>query len=319
MSESLEALRRANPRASTRFRENVAATVDAVRARVDTVATEPTVASHVPRRWLVRTAAAGSAVAVAAAVALFVTVGSPGSGRGVENAAAAIRNAATLTAASAERSGTTSVRMTHNGELWAHKVVRWNGGDVEITDDSPGRPSSGLPLLVVNGMLYGHDPCCEGWVELGPVGSIDPGTGTTPLEILAAVREDVGGTTLRRIVGAMRASGLTTAKQDDGSTVYRGTTPAGRIARETGFKEGQAIRVLPFGYVAHDEAANPSARLRTAVTVGADGIVRELAVTWGTWSYTVTYSNLGATPAITVPAHAKSLLQERLRAARASG
>jgi hypothetical protein len=71
--------------------------------------------------------------------------------------------------------------------------------------------------------------------------------------------------------------------------------------------------------VAHDEAANPSARLRTAVTVGADGIVRELAVTWGTWSYTVIYSNLGATLAINVPAHAKSLLQERLRAARASG
>jgi hypothetical protein len=319
MSESLEALRRANPRASARFRESVDATVEAVRARVDTDGTEPVVVSSFPRRRLVRTAAAGSALAVAAAAALFVTVGSPGSGQGIEDAAAAIRNAATLTAASAEKSGTATVRMTHAGELWAHKVVRWNGDDVEITDNSPGGPSSGLPLIVANGMMYGHDPCCEGWVELGPVESIDPGSGTTPVEILAAVREDVGGTTLRRIVGAMRASGLTTAEQGDGSTVYRGTTPAGRIARETGFKEGHAIRVLPFGYVADDEAANPSARLRTAVTVGADGIVREIAVTWGTWSYTVTYGNLGATPAIAAPARAKSLLRERLRAARAAG
>jgi len=319
MSESLEALRRANPRASALFRENVEATVDTVRVRVDDAATEPTVVSSFPRRTVVRTAAVGSALAVAAAVALFVTVGSPGSGQGIENAAAAIRNAATLTATSAETSGTATVRMTHDGQLWAHKVVRWNGGDVEITDNSPGGPSSGLPLIVVNGMMYGHDPCCEGWVEIGPVGSIDPGSGTTPVEILAAVREDVGGTTLRRIVGAMRASGLTRAEQGDGSTVYRGTTPAGQIARETGFKEGQAIRVLPFGYVAHDEAADPSARLHTAVTVGADGIVRQLAVTWGTWSYTVTYAGLGATPAIAAPAHAKPFPRERLRAAGASG
>lgn len=102
--------------------------------------------------------------------------------------------------------------------------------------------------------------------------------------------------TLRRIADGL--TGLTTCPLD-GSTVYSGTVAAGLIARETGFKEGQAIRVLPFGYVAHDEAANPPALLDTAVTVGADGIVRKLAVTWGTsasaWTYTVTYSGLGAT------------------------
>jgi hypothetical protein len=59
--------------------------------------------------------------------------------------------------------------------------------------------------------------------------------------------------------------------------------------------------VLPFGYVAHDAAADPAAALQAAVTVGADGIIREITVTWGTgasaWTYTVTYSRLGATPA----------------------
>ncbi len=47
--------------------------------------------------------------------------------------------------------------------------------------------------------------------------------------------------------------------------------------------------------MAHDEAANPSALLDAAVTVGADGAVREITVSWGSWRYTVTFSNLGTT------------------------
>ena len=41
---------------------------------------------------------------------------------------------------------------------------------------------------------------------------------------------------------------------------------AGQIARETGFKEGEAIRVFSFGYVAHGAAADPASLLDTAVT-----------------------------------------------------
>jgi Sigma-70, region 4 len=151
----------------------------------------------------------------------------------------------------------------------------------------------------------------------------DPDSGTTPDEYLAAVREDVGGVTLRRIIGAM--SGLTTSRRADGSTVYRGTVAAGQIARESGFKEGQAIRVLPFGNVAHDEASNPAAPLDTAVTVGADGIVREIAVTWGTrasaWRYTVTYAEVGTTSALVAPENARSLeeLRNLERAKHGSG
>jgi hypothetical protein len=85
--------------------------------------------------------------------------------------------------------------------------------------------------------------------------------------------------TLRRITRAI--IGLTTTRLPHGSVVYRGTVPAGLIARESGFKEGHAIRVSPFGYVAHDEAADPAAPLDTQVTV-TDGVIREIAVTWGT-------------------------------------
>jgi hypothetical protein len=262
-----------------------------------------------PRRRLGITAA-GVALAASAAVVAFLTVGSSGVTPGVENAAAAIRKAVSLTAASAEQSGTADVRITHDGQLWAGKVIRWNGDDAEL-NDSTKHPESGYPLLVVNGIMYGHDPDHEGWVEIGPTSSIDPGTGTSPTEQLDAIREDVGGTTLRRMVAAMTAAGLTTATQSDGSTVYRGKVAAGQIARETGFKEGQAIRVFPFGYVAHDAAADPASLLDTAVTVGADGAIRKFAVTWGTWTYTVTYSDLGSTPPLIAPANAKSLRELR--------
>jgi hypothetical protein len=301
MPDALETLRRANPRAESGFTQTVGATAERLRAELLTVTPHR-------RRRLVPLSTAGVLLA-AGAVAAALTIGSPGGGPGVENAAAEVKKAASVTAASAEHSGTAVVRMTHNGQLWAGKTVRWNAADMSITEDTLGRRGRpGGELRVVDRMLYDRDPD-GGWVVLGRPESIDPDSGTTPDEQLAAVREDVGGMTLRRIIGDL--SGLTTDRLDDGSTVYRGTIAAGQIARESGFKEGQAIRVLPFGYVAHDEAADPIALLDTAVTVGADGIVRVIAVTWGTaasaWTYTVTYSDLGTTPAPVAPPNAQPL------------
>jgi hypothetical protein len=244
-------------------------------------------------------------------------VSSPVGGPGVANAAA-VRKAAAVTAASAERSGTAVVRITHDRKFWAGSTIRWHGRDLAISrDGSRRRGKAGSRLLVVDGILYGIDPVRGDWVKLGDPKNIDPDSGTTPDEYLAAVGEDVGGATLRRISEGM--TDPTTRKLRDGSTIYSGTVAAGLVARETGFKEGQPIRVLPFGYVANDEAANPAAPLRAALTVGPDGVIREITVTWGTsasaWRYTVTYSRLGETPAPVAPANAPSL-RDRLRAAK---
>ena len=288
-SESFQALRRANPRATAGFAESVEAAADAVRARIVTTAAmrrwpRPCRGTGRPIRGVARARlAVGAALAVAAAVAAaFLTVGSPGGGPGVENAAAAVKKAATVTAASAERSGTAR-RPDHprRRALGRHHDPLARRGPGRRRD-APARRGEGRieSSCVVDGTLYGVDPADGGWVMLGSPDSIDPDSGTTPDEYLAAVREDVGGATLRRITDGM--TGLTTRQLDDGSTVYSGTVAAGLIARESGFKEGQPIRVLPFGYVAHDEAADPAAPLDAAVTVGADGIVREIAVTWGT-------------------------------------
>ena len=69
--------------------------------------------------------------------------------------------------------------------------------------------------------------------------------------------------------------------------------------------------MLPYGLVANDEAAVPSSQLDTAVTVGADGILRTIEVSWGTWRYTVGYDDLGAAPALKAPAGAISLSRFR--------
>jgi hypothetical protein len=317
-SESLQALRRANPRTRAGFAESVEAAAGALHPQLLTAATDtgPAAATPGPRsgrsrpqRRLVRAAVVGASLAVAAAMAAVLTPGAPVVGPEVADAAAAVRKAATVTAAAAERSGTAVVRITHDGTAWAGSTIRWHDGDLAVTRDVPRRPGkAGSRLLVVDGTLYGVDPVDGGWVVLGSPDTIDPGSGTTPDEYLAAVREDVGGATLRRITDGM--TGLTARRLGDGATVYRGAVAAGLIARETGFKEGRPIRVLPFGHVAHDEAADPAA-LTAALTVGADGVVRELAVTWGAgvpgWTYTVAYDGLGATPAPVAPANPRPL------------
>ena len=304
MPETLDALRRANPRAEAGFDEAVEAVSRAVRAQLGTRA-----AAQSPRRsrrGLVRlsVALAAGAVAVAAVVSLS------GGPSGAPDAAAAVRKAATVSAASAERSGTAVVRLTHDGDLWAGTTIRWHGDDVSVSSDAPTRlGKAGSKLLVVGGTLYGIDPEYGGWLAMGSPSNIDPDSGTTPAEYLAAVREDVGGATLKRITGAM--SNPTTRRLADGSTVYSGAVKAGLVARETGFKEGQAIRVLPFGFVAHGTAAHPASPLDVSVTVGADGIVRGIAVTWRNWSYKVGYAGLGSTPALAAPENARSLEQLR--------
>lgn len=72
--------------------------------------------------------------------------------------------------------------------------------------------------------------------------------------------------------------------------------------------------------MAHDEAADPAAPLDAAVTVGPDGIVREIVVAWGTstsaWTYTVSYSRLGATSALVAPANARPLRDQSPESSR---
>jgi hypothetical protein len=283
-TQSLEALQRANPRQRTGFAEWAAqlrSPVEPARSR--------------RRRW----PAIGipAAATLVAAVVTLVAVGSPVGPLAVPPAEA-MQQAVNASAQAAENSGTVEVEITQDGELWAAKTVRWNGSDLSVTDGRKGG------LLVVDGVMYGPDPeVAGGWIELGPPESVDPDSGTTPGEFLMMVDEDTSGATFQRITAEMRD--LATSQTGDGSTVYLGQVPAGALARETGMKEGEMLRVLPYGYVAHDAAADPVSLIDVSITVGVDGTIGEILATWGggsSWSYRLSFSDLGTTAPLQKPA-----------------
>jgi hypothetical protein len=109
-------------------------------------------------------------------------------------------------------------------------------------------------------------------------------------------------------------TGVSTSPGADDSTVYSGSIAAGEIATRTGLKDGESLRVFPWGYVAHDQAANPGALLDIAVTVDSNGVISGISVEWGgngsAWRYTVAYRDLGSTPAITAPDDAQPLKRD---------
>jgi hypothetical protein len=302
-TDSLEALRRANPRHDPHFR----ASVTRLTAPAGRPAAPPPART---RRWPLVLGVPAVALTAILVIALVVA-GSPAT----DEPAAAMERAAAASASAADQSGIVTVEITQDGAPWGTREVHWHGRDLwitdlpVITDLPPGRPASAGGLLVVDGMMYSPDPETPGgWSEMGPPSSIDPGSGTTPDQYLEAVEADAGGDTLRRVTEAM--TDLTTSSGDGGSTVYQGHVPAQVLAPETGTKDGAPIRVLPYGYVAHDDASDPSAPITVTITVGADDTIESLVASWGgasSWTYRLTFSQLGSAPALTAPENPRPL------------
>ena len=204
-SRSFQALRRANPRTKPGFARSVESAAEAVpdadrRQRLWTSPWgEPRFTAPGARSsaclWGRRLS-----LAAASAVVAFLTVGSPGGGPGVQDAAAAVEEAANVTAASAEHSGTAVVQISHNSEIKA-------GAPCAGTTETWPSPAT-LPRRAGEGRV-GHPrrrrgvfsprPGDGGWVVLGRPENVDSGTGTTAAEHVEAVREDIGGATLRRL------------------------------------------------------------------------------------------------------------------------
>jgi hypothetical protein len=297
-TDSLDALRRANPRHKPDFLESA---IELTR----NAGTPPSRQAFRP--WPVVGIPAVATVVVV--VVTLIAVGSP-VGPLVVSPAEAMQQAVVASASAAESSGTVVLEITQDGELWVGRTLRWNGTDLSISPNETSPAGKG-GLLVVDGIMYGPNPeIADGWIEMGSPDSVDPDSGTTPGEYLAAIGEDVGGATMQRITGEM--TDLTTSQTEGGSTIYTGKVPASALARETGLKEGETLRVLPFGNVAHDDASNPASLIDISISVRPDGTIGEILATWGgasSWSYRLTYSDLGSTAALEKPAKVQPCLR----------
>jgi hypothetical protein len=246
--------------------------------------------------------AAVLATAVAAAVGLTLTATSPSSALGAAKKA--------LAATAATSSGTITVAFSHDGSSYSGDTTRWNGDAIEVTrgDHSQLGPDQAL-ILIAGGAYLEHQDGT--WLHYATASGVGPKVGP----IVELARNNVAGNTATQVLSL--ATGLTQTTQADGSTIYTGTIPDSPGDPGVDPNDDSILRMIanltdgadnqpgaPGGYH-HD--------LRLAMTVGADGLVDQISLTYqqqgtgsagndGRYTQTVSYSRLGATAPITPPA-----------------
>ena len=142
----------------------------------------------------------------------------------------------------------------------------------------------------------------------------DSDVGPKPLGVLEQLAQDnIASTTPQQILAL--ATGVQQTAQPDGTTVYTGTIPSssldpamvpGNDAITSMILGAQKRTDMMFGG-AGGNAPGSSVQndLQFEMSVRGDGLVRQVSVTFqqnGTYTWSVTYSQLGSTPPITAPA-----------------
>jgi hypothetical protein len=251
-----------------------------------------------------------SAVVVAAAcvvVGVLVTAASPSS------ASAAARRA--LAATAAAPSGTMTTTVLHAGVSTTIEAVRWNGHDIAY---SPG--DGPIPqLLLVGGGMYAQTS--DGtWLHYANASDAPP----KPLGGLAQLAQhDIDATAPQQILAL--ATGVQKTTQPNGSTVYTGTIPASSLdpALITGNDaitnmiigaQKRTDGMVGVGKATEQTPGAPCCQsdLLLQMSVGSDGLVEQVSVTFqqqnassaaldGSYTWSITYSQLGSTPPIGAP------------------
>jgi hypothetical protein len=269
--------------------------------------------SGVIRRRSVRIAIPTFAVLAATAaivLGLIVSAASPSS------ASAAARRA--LAATAAAPSGTLTTTVLHAGATQTVEGARWNGNDIAYSPEDGPIPQ----LLLIGGGMYVQTS--DGtWWHYANASVVGP----KPLGGLAQLAQDtIAGTTPQQILAL--ATGVQKTQQPDGSTVYTGTIPGSSLNPAT-ISGNDAITSMILGAQKRTDMMSsaipnpgntPGAGqndLQLQMSVGADGLVKQVSVTFqqpgstgspdGTYTWSVTYSQLGNTPPITPPASSTDL------------
>jgi hypothetical protein len=295
---SLQALREASPRSRPGFDE----WIERFDALQDQIMAAPVVVrgpGAARRRRLIGLSAVAVAISIAAAVAgLVLSAAAP------QSAYAAARQAVVATAAAA--SGTMTMTVAHNGTVYMLDTTRWNGGDIAISSGPRHLLGPDRQVLLAGGGAYVQR--ADGtWLRYPSVPDLGPKVG--PAVQLA--EDNVAGSTAGQILAL--ATGLRQAKQPDGTTLYTGTIPS-RSQPRVG-PASDTIRRMIASLRSGNEAGAPGGfhgDLKLRLTVTGDGRVQQVSVTFrqqdtgspagdGAYTWSVTYSQLGATPPITVP------------------
>jgi hypothetical protein len=272
---------------------------------------------RVPQRRSFRIAIptfAGIAAATAAIVlGLTVSAASPSS------ADAAARRA--LAATAAAPSGTMTTTVLHGGVTKTVESARWNGHDIAYSpEDGP------IPQLLLIGAGVYVQTSDGTWFHYANASDVAP----KPVGGLEQLAHDTIAATAPQQILAL-ATGVQKTAQPDGTTVYTGTIPASSLDPAlvsgndaiTNMILGAQKRTDGMVGVGKATEQTPGASccqndLQLRMSVGSDGLVNQVSVAFqqqnassaaldGTYTWSVTYSQLGSTPPITPPTSSKDV------------
>jgi hypothetical protein len=246
-----------------------------------------------------------SVAAATAAIVLGLTL-SAASPSGASAAAARA-----LAATAAAPSGTMTTTVLHGGVTRTIDATRWNGRDIAFSTGFDQFPQ----LLLVGGGMYVQTS--DGtWLHYADASNVEP----KPLGGLEQLAQDtIAGTTAQQVLAL--ATQVQKSVQSDGTTVYTGTIPSSSI--NAGNDPGNnAIMSMILGAQKRTDAMFGAGKgdapggqlngLQLQMSVGADGLAKQVSVSFqrqgtgsatvdGTYTWTITYSQLGSTPPITAP------------------
>ncbi len=312
---SLHALRDASPRNQPGFDEWIDG-FDSLRTQIP--ATPVPEQRPVPKPDSRHRRVVGLAVTVATAVAVVGVVGGLAlTADSPPSANAAAQRA--LAATAAAPSGTMTTTLLHGGVTNTLEATRWNGSDLAFSAGVSDNPlslgvSSIRQLLLIGGGVYVQTS--DGtWLHYANASAVPP----KPLGgMVQYARDNLAGTTAQQILAL--ATGVQKTAQADGTTLYTGTIPNSIADAGIAPSDGNgAITRMIFGVLKSKEGGALALGggnhndLQLQMSVGGDGLVRQVSVTFqqqdtgtpaldGTYTWSITYSQLGSTPPITPPA-----------------
>jgi len=296
---ALTPLHQANPRNQAGFeslvsahegiREHVVADTSAV-SLAELRGETPPAAKRMsrPRRRALGLSATGAVVVAAGAIAAFMLLTGGNNGLVVSpvQAAEAVKKAAVDTSAAAQ-SGVISTVLLIDGEAQVSNTVSWNGDDLSLVVENDEQRQ----LRYVDGLYYetygysmgvstGDTSHLGEWIRCTDYdngGPSEPGLSAVempnPSQWLTAAHTDLAGAGLVDLVTG--ASGYGQTVNADGSITYAGTTTVATIQSQDWSLSG-----LPIANQPSFKVLDTSTPVAMRATVGADGLIQELALDW---------------------------------------